>query len=79
MSLDIFSVYLFSVQTTKPAAPKLSNFNPHLNSAQITTIRLNGSNFLHWSQSVCLYIRGREKIGYMTSETTEPEKLILPI
>ena len=65
---------MFSVQTTKPAAPKLSNFNPHLNSAQITTIRLNGSNFLHWSQAVRLYIRGRGKIGYLTGETTAPEK-----
>ena len=58
----------------KPAAPKLGNFYFHSHSFQITTIRLNGSNFLRWSQAVRLYIRGRGKIGYLTGKTTEPEK-----
>ena len=39
---------------------------------QITTIRLNGDNFLRWSQSVRMYIRGRGKIGYLTGEIREP-------
>ena len=55
----------------KPAAPKLGNSDFHSHSVQITTIRLNGSNFL---QAVRLYIRGRGKIGYLTGETTAPEK-----
>ncbi|KAG6507933.1 hypothetical protein ZIOFF_033288 [Zingiber officinale] len=35
-------------------------------SIQITSIRLNGDNFLRWSQSVRMYIRGQGKIGYIT-------------
>ncbi|KAL5840806.1 hypothetical protein ACOSQ4_013414 [Xanthoceras sorbifolium] len=44
----------------------------HPHPVQITTIRLNGDNFLRWSQSVRMYIRGREKIGYLTGETKKP-------
>ena len=39
---------------------------------QITSIRLNGDNFLRWSQSVRMYIRGRGKIGYLTGDKKEP-------
>ncbi|KAL5813385.1 hypothetical protein ACOSQ3_024146 [Xanthoceras sorbifolium] len=45
----------------------------HPYSVQITTIRLNGDNFLRWSQSVRMYIRGRGKIGYLTGEKKEPK------
>ncbi|KAL5777605.1 hypothetical protein ACOSP7_010531 [Xanthoceras sorbifolium] len=45
----------------------------HPHSVQITTIRLNGDNFLRWSQSVRMYIRGRGKIGYLTGEKKEPK------
>ncbi|XP_072071933.1 uncharacterized protein [Arachis hypogaea] len=41
-------------------------------SVQITTFRLNGSNYLRWSQSVQMYIRGRGKIGYLTGERSQP-------
>ena len=41
-------------------------------SVQITTICLNGENFLRWSQSVHMYIHGRGKIGYLTGEKKEP-------
>ncbi|XP_074556441.1 uncharacterized protein LOC141812295 [Curcuma longa] len=44
--------------------------NPH--SVQITTIRLNGDNFLRWSQSVRMYIRGQGKIGYITGDKKAP-------
>ena len=37
-------------------------------SVQITNIRLNGDNFLRWSQSVQMYIRDRGKIEYLTGE-----------
>ena len=40
---------------------------------QITTIRLNRDNFLCWSQSVRLYIRGQGKIGYIIGEKTSPK------
>ena len=39
---------------------------------QITTIRLNGDNFLRWSQSVRMYIRGQGKIGYVTGDKKAP-------
>ena len=41
-------------------------------SVQITTIRLNGANYLRWSQSVQMYIRGRGKLGYLTGERLQP-------
>ena len=56
----------------KPAAPKLANSVSY--PVQITTICLNGSSFLCWSQAVRLYIRDRGKIGYLSGETTVPEK-----
>ena len=37
-------------------------------SFQITSIRLNGDNFLRWSMSVQMSIRGKGKIGYLTGE-----------
>lgn len=40
---------------------------------QITTIRLNGDNFLRWSQSVRMYLRGRGKIGYITGDSKQPD------
>ena len=56
--------------TTNPshsAQPTAAN-NPHL---QITTIKLNGANYVRWSQSVRMYIRGRSKIGYITGAATK--------
>ena len=54
---------------------KLSTSNSHSHSVQITTIRLNENNFLRWSQSVQMYIKGRGKIGYLTDNTKEPTKM----
>ena len=56
-------------KTTETQAP-----NSDSHSVQITTIRLNGDNFLRWSQSVRMYIRGRGKIGYLTGDKKEPAK-----
>ncbi|XP_073147995.1 uncharacterized protein [Henckelia pumila] len=50
--------------------PLTSNTDSH--SVQITNIRLNGDNFLRWSQSVRMYIRGRGKIGYLTGDKKMP-------
>ena len=41
---------------------------------QITTIRLNGDNFLRWSQSFRMYIRGQGKIVYLTGDKETPAK-----
>ena len=52
---------------------KISPTTSESHSVQITTIRLNGDNFLRWSQSVWMYIRGRGKMGYLTGEKKAPE------
>jgi len=64
-----------TVNQSKPT--EIDASRPHVpahdsHSVQITTIRLNGENFLRWSQSVRMYIRGRGKIGYLTGEKKEP-------
>lgn len=46
--------------------------NTYTHPVQITTIRLNGDNYLRWSQSVRMYIRGRGKIGYLTGDKKAP-------
>ncbi|RVW29625.1 hypothetical protein CK203_100964 [Vitis vinifera] len=51
---------------------KISPTTLESHSVQITTIRLNGDNFLRWSQSVRMYIRGRGKMGYLTGEKKAP-------
>ena len=38
-------------------------------SLRITTHKLSGLNFLRWSQSVKLFIRGKGKLGYLTGAT----------
>ena len=57
--------------SSKPTENHGSNSDSH--SILITTIRLNGNNFLCWSQSVRMYIRGRGKIGYLTGDTKAPD------
>uniref|UniRef100_A0A2N9GQ49 Reverse transcriptase Ty1/copia-type domain-containing protein n=1 Tax=Fagus sylvatica TaxID=28930 RepID=A0A2N9GQ49_FAGSY len=59
-----------SSSTANPSKGNGTNSESH--SVQITTIRLNGDNFLRWSQSVRMYIRGRGKMGYLTGEKTAP-------
>ena len=51
-----------------------SKINPTLesHSVQITTICLNGDNFLRWSQLVWMYIRGHGKMGYLMGEKKAP-------
>ena len=41
-------------------------------SLQITNHKLNGKNFLQWSQSVLMVLRGRGKIGYISGEIQRP-------
>lgn len=57
--------------TTTDSA-KINRVTSESHSVQITTIRLNGDNFLRWSQSVRMYIRGRGKMGYLTGEKKAP-------
>ena len=39
----------------------------------ITTHKLNGRNYLPWSQSVMLFIRGKGKADFITGEAVKPE------
>ena len=63
------STVTVSLKNIEKHAP---NTDSHL--VQITNIKLNGDNFLRWSQSVRMYIRGRGKIGYLTGEKKAPAK-----
>ena len=40
---------------------------------QITPYKLNGKNFLQWSRSVQMVIRGRGKIGFIDGSTKKPD------
>ncbi|XP_073126194.1 uncharacterized protein [Henckelia pumila] len=60
-----------TMHQTKAAETRVPFSDQH--SVQITTIRLNGENFMRWSQSARMYIRGRGKIGYLTGEKKEPK------
>ncbi|XP_059638974.1 uncharacterized protein LOC132281274 [Cornus florida] len=49
--------------------PTNSSENPGL---QITTVKLDGSNYLIWAQSAKMFIGGKGKIGYITGSEKEP-------
>lgn len=55
-----------STLTSSPTQTQTLNTDSH--PVQITTIRLNRDNYLRWSQSVRMYIRGRGKLGYRTGD-----------
>ena len=40
----------------------------------ITSHKLNGHNFLQWSQSVMMFVYGKVKDDYLTGEAVMPEK-----
>ena len=52
-------------------SPHGTSDNPSLH---ITTHKLNGLNFLRWSQSIKLFIRGKGEIGYLTGTTKAPKE-----
>ncbi|RVX14379.1 Retrovirus-related Pol polyprotein from transposon RE2 [Vitis vinifera] len=39
----------------------------------ITTHKLNGQNYLQWSQSILMFVRGKEKDDYITGASAAPE------
>uniref|UniRef100_A0A6N2NBE4 Retrotransposon Copia-like N-terminal domain-containing protein n=1 Tax=Salix viminalis TaxID=40686 RepID=A0A6N2NBE4_SALVM len=39
----------------------------------ITAHKLNGQNYLQWSQSILMFIRGKEKDEYITGTSTAPD------
>ena len=52
-------------------SPHGTSDNPSLH---ITTHKLNGLNFLRWSQFVKLLIHGKGKLGYLIGATKAPKK-----
>lgn len=46
------------------------NENPSL---QITTVKLDGSNYLAWSRSALLSIKSRGMVDYLTGKRKEPD------
>ena len=57
-------------QSTSKIVPTAISDNLTL---QITTHKLYGKNFLQWSQSVQLVIRGEGKMGYLDGTITQPK------
>ena len=55
-----------STSTSSPTQTQTLNTDTH--PVQITAIRLDRDNYLRWSQSVRMYIRGRGKLGYRTGD-----------
>ena len=52
-------------------SPHGTGNNPSLH---ITTHKLHGLNFLRWSQSIILFLRGKGKLGYPTGATKAPKE-----
>ncbi|RYE03343.1 MAG: hypothetical protein EOP33_09685, partial [Rickettsiaceae bacterium] len=60
------STIMNTTQTT-PTQSQSESFSQH-----ITSHKLNGHNFLQWSQSVLMFISGRGKDDYLTGVATSP-------
>ena len=59
-----------TLQSTSTIVPAANN-SDYL-SLQITTHKLTGKNFLQWSRSVQLVIRGKGKFGYLDGTIAKP-------
>ncbi|KAE8723356.1 MORC family CW-type zinc finger protein 3 isoform 2 [Hibiscus syriacus] len=53
-------------------SPSITLNTESFQNISITSHKLNRNNFLQWSQSVKLFIRGRGKFGYLSGTTTKP-------
>ena len=68
-----------SSEVTSDAEPVTSSNNgvsdqSHLPHLPITGHKLNGNNYLQWSQSVLMFVCGKGKDDYLTGVAAEPEK-----
>ncbi|XP_022848803.1 uncharacterized protein LOC111371127 [Olea europaea var. sylvestris] len=64
-----------TISTSAPITPNPFPVNiSESTSLQITTIWLNGKNFLQWSRSALMVIRGRGRLGYVTGTTIKPDE-----
>ena len=63
-----------SSNITIPSSTSLSSHQMETSShLPITAHKLNGQNYLQWSQSILMFIRGKEKDEYLTGASTAPE------
>lgn len=61
-------------QATPKIAPPALPENSNHTSLQITTHKLNGKNFLKWSRSVLMVVRGKGKLGYLDGKIPMPKE-----
>ena len=60
-------------QSTSISAPTVFTENTSSNTTlQITTHKVNGKNFLQWSRSLRMVIRGKGRIGYLNGTAKKP-------
>lgn len=55
-----------------PIAPQLTQTTTETSLISITCHKLNGHNYLQWSQSMMMFISGRSRDDYLTGATTQP-------
>ena len=64
----------FGMATNSPSSSSdiiiSSSSSSHL---PITAHKLNGQNYLQWSHSILMFIRGKEKDDYITRASAAPE------
>ncbi|KAL4388179.1 hypothetical protein GQ457_09G023630 [Hibiscus cannabinus] len=58
-----------NTSTLNSSSSHTSDFSFDVSSSPITSYKLNGSNYLSWSQSVRLYITGHRKADYLLEST----------
>ncbi|KAL4272060.1 hypothetical protein GQ457_13G018580 [Hibiscus cannabinus] len=61
-----------NTSTLNSSSSHTSDFSSDVSSSPITSYKLNGSNYLPWSQSVRLYITGHRKADYLLESTPVP-------
>lgn len=59
-------------QSNSTIVPTAISKNSNHTSLQITTHKLNGANFLKWSRSVLMVVRGKGKLGYLDGTIAKP-------
>ena len=67
---EFWRFFTIGINTFISSFPHGTSDNPSLH---ITTHKLNGLNFLRWSQFVKLLIRGKWKLGYLIGVTNAPK------
>ncbi|KAL4282295.1 hypothetical protein GQ457_03G025720 [Hibiscus cannabinus] len=61
-----------STDITSLPAPSSGSLDPPESTLAITCHRLNGNNYLEWSQSIKIYVAGRGRSGYLNGSLKQP-------